>query len=143
MQGIVFTGPMVRAILDGRKTETRRLKPWKIGVYYVKETFAYEQTASGRDVVHYRADEHCLFTGRWKSARFMPEAASRLKIVVDRVCPEYLRQMSSRSLHSEGFATWFQFATIWDAMHKEATWEDNPLVWVHRFHVWTPGEANA
>ncbi len=147
MQGIVFTGPMVRAILDGRKTETRRLKPWKPGLYYVKETFAWVPTYDdhGDEVSRlvYRASSEPQPQLKWKSGLFMPEAASRAKIVVETALPGNLGHMTADDIKKEGFDTYGAFILTWNELHRDCQYITRPDVWVMRFHVWMPGESNA
>lgn len=125
---ILFSGPMVRAILDGRKTQTRRVvKPQPIWVYdcsvpvlttdadpnaaircpygvpgdrlWVRETF-------GRQWRHgfiYRADvETPIPAGGWEPSIHMPRCASRIMLEVTRVCVERLQNISEADAQAEG-----------------------------------------
>lgn len=126
---ILFSGAMVRAILEGRKTQTRRLvkpqppstarskKPWcsvedllkacPYGVagdrLWVRETFAnngYE--------LFYRADGVALpprmpsGPAKWKPSIFMPRAACRLVLEVTAVRVERLQEISGGDAWAEG-----------------------------------------
>lgn len=121
---IVFSAPMIRAILDGRKTQTRRVLkpqlwfrelPYAIGDrLWVRETFALTQ--HGRPV--YRADArdqagarwHSITPGdpdgevQWKPSIHMPRWASRLTLTVTDVRVERVQDISEADVKAEGLA---------------------------------------
>lgn len=127
---ILFSGPMVKAILAGRKTQTRRLVKPKPGFragllpqlfvelcnpygapgdrLWVKETFGYHLCAgSDSERVHYRADSECCPTDgeripRWRPSIFMPRRLSRLTLEVKRVRVERLQDISPADCKAEG-----------------------------------------
>lgn len=180
---ILFSGEMVRAILDGRKTQTRRLaakngKPsrWqkvKPGDrLYVKEQWrtdivfdelspskiAAKCVAAGYEEpwadLWFPSTRSSLRDagakpGRLRSARFMPRWASRLTLVVTGVRVERLHEISEDDALAEGGAVVGclscsmpmpcgcadpdptaieSFASIWDEIHGEYAWHDNPEV---------------
>lgn len=113
--GIIFSGEMVRAILAGRKTITRRLsKRWlrvKVGDrLWVRETWACRQDLGG---VEYRASHqepaHRPFAHiydeqtRWKSSMFMPRWASRITLeATEDARGERLRDITEAEAVAEG-----------------------------------------
>ena len=112
---ILFNGPMVRAILEGRKTVTRRIVteekmvgaecPYgKAGdILWVRETFALHPDGEGWI---YRAtdpgwDAEC--TGvKWKPSIFMPKGACRIRLRVTDVTARWLTQLSPVQAKAEG-----------------------------------------
>lgn len=128
---ILFSAPMVRAILDGRKTMTRRvMKPQPedctyhhgSAVYRVEKKCTYgvpgdllwvrETWASDVDGcpagLSYRAD-HLDPRGdgpanpmRWRPSIFMPRWASRLKLRITNVSVERLREITEHDAMREG-----------------------------------------
>ena len=129
---ILFSGPMVRAILDGRKTMTRRvMKPQPedypyhhgLAVYrvakkcpygvpgdllWVRETWATTEQAgvhpSDAQIV-YRAtdpDWDTMEGWRWRPSIFMPRWASRLKLRITSVSVERLREITEHDAMREG-----------------------------------------
>lgn len=127
---IIFSGPMVQALLAGRKSQTRRvLKPQPTGpvVYhqtltsgmcvglereppyapgdrlYVREAI---DKASDRDGVFYRADyeaQHGDATGLgWRPSIHMPRWASRLTLTVTEVRVQRLQEISAGDSIAEG-----------------------------------------
>lgn len=124
-RGIIFSGPMVRALLAGRKTQTRRLavlrngKPnpmtrWQAGDRcYVRESFAF---VGGGDpgLLITRADYPACVPGhyenvpayatevRWTPSIHMPRWASRLTLTVEQVRIEPLQSISEADAIAEG-----------------------------------------
>jgi hypothetical protein len=119
---ILFSGPMVRAILEGRKHQTRRIvrvrkptdhlvlaSPYATSLcpygqpgdrLWVRETWG--PCAGG---VVYRASEDgaaCPDGGKWKPSIFMPRWASRITLEVTDVRVERLQDISEEDIAAEG-----------------------------------------
>lgn len=115
---IIFSAPMVRALLAGRKTQTRRLASSPLARcapsdrLYVREAWSHTADGvfevssariSGRGGVIYRADDN----PRWPHAKFwpslhMPREFSRLTLVVEAVRVEPLQAISEADAQAEG-----------------------------------------
>jgi hypothetical protein len=108
---IIFSTPMVRALLDGRKTQTRRLasSPLRLcqpgDLLYVRETF----TADGVPSVTYFADQSeeslRLFEGagvKWSPSLHMPRTASRLALHVSEMRSQRLHDITDEDAIAEG-----------------------------------------
>jgi hypothetical protein len=138
---ILFSGPMVRAILDGTKTQTRRVVknalpqkcPYKIGdILWVRETWATWNTFDNRKpssfkhtAVEYRAggtNLHCgqvekiTDRGKWRPSIFMPRWASRINLRVTDVSIEGIQDISEEDAIAEGI-------DIYDAYNKHDPWD--------------------
>jgi hypothetical protein len=124
---ILFSAPMIRALLDGRKTQTRRLAWQEPRVFlktgdgpaepvlvpslwqrvapgdrlWVREAFSESDPAPV-----YRADyDGADTTGwGWRPSIHMPRRASRLTLVVAAARRERLRDISREDAIAEGFA---------------------------------------
>jgi hypothetical protein len=148
---IIFSDAMVRAILDGTKTQTRRIvKPpleqntpavacpyGKPGDWlWVRETWA-EQAG---DVIYRATDttERKL----WKPAIFMPRWASRITLEIESIRVERLQDCSRADAMAEGYPAknmadgpdpleWY--ATLWNNINGLGSWDANPWVWVISF----------
>jgi hypothetical protein len=108
---ILMSGQMVREILDGRKTETRRLKEPKVKKgqrLWVRETW---RTQFGDDVrvFGYRADADPDEKGsvhgcsKWKPSIFMPRDACRILLNVTEVLHQPLHYITEKDAIAEGF----------------------------------------
>jgi hypothetical protein len=142
---ILFSAPMVRAILEGRKTQTRRLATNALNGWgrcapgdrlWVREACAPGPDPAGGYI--YRADsrdEDEPDPGRWTPSIFMPRSASRITLRVVSVHSENLQDISDADILAEGFTgTREAFATGWDEINGDrGPWASNPLVWVIRF----------
>lgn len=121
---ILFSTDMVRAILDGRKTQTRRIVkpgtlemfvnliwnpnenicfcPYRPGdILYIRETWAKDRYGK----YHYRAEypEHdCEPYPIWKPSIHMPREAARLFLEVTEVRVERLQKISEEDARAEG-----------------------------------------
>lgn len=109
---ILFSGPMVRALLAGTKTQTRRIvtQPRFVGPamihagpyggpgdrLWVRETFA---ETSGR--VIYR-ESVPMGPGVWRPSIFMPRALSRITLEVVSVRVERLQDITDDDILAEG-----------------------------------------
>lgn len=157
---IIFMAEMVRAILAGRKTQTRRLvKPGRPCHYgrpgdrlWVKETYACmpafdgvppseidQFVSNGRTLVLYEADEPKVKV-KWRNKLFMPRWMSRIDLEIIAVRLEYLQSISNSDARCEGIqhpgmlGEWKGFMRLWDSIHtRNNHWEDNPRVWVIEF----------
>lgn len=132
MKPILFNTQMVQAILDGRKTTTRRIiknveqfgtalatpkgifskkgladhGPYKIGdILYVRETWL----KADDDKYHYRADETPVskeareeFGYKWRPSIHMPKEASRIFLKVISVKVERLQDITEEGIRAEG-----------------------------------------
>jgi hypothetical protein len=161
---LLMSAPMVRALLDRRKTQTRRLGnrylKWKRGDrVWVRETWTKHPDGDG---LVYRAtdpawDDEC--TGlRWKPSIFMPRAASRilLELTAD-VRQEPLQEITPEDCEAEGITDWCRvlnpeddqperalaeakriaYSSLWDSINTKpgTRWEDNPTVGVIEFRM--------
>ena len=159
---ILFSAPMVRAILAGRKTQTRRIQNGRnrfdVGDrLWVKETsyiapvgFAGRNLCNATDaegcprVVGYVASmdadgERCArdYGVKKSPAIFMPRWASRLTLEVTAKRIEQLQDITAEDAVAEGImnqAPVVEFHELWDLINaKRATWDSNPWVCVVSF----------
>jgi hypothetical protein len=126
---ILFQGPMVRAILDGTKTQTRRIvKPqpltWATGSAFlpletlvkrpfgnqgdrlwVREMFGFNPDDGG---VVFRATDPDWETcdgWKWKPSIFMPRKFSRITLEITAIRVERLQKISEADAKAEGVET--------------------------------------
>lgn len=124
---ILFNDQMVRAILEGRKTQTRRIikgvdgKNWLKGAsnhvvhaankcpygqpgdrLWVRETWA----ESGLDRIEYRAfpadGKHFRVVGQWRPSIHMPRKYSRILLEVTDVKVERIQDIKGEETYREG-----------------------------------------
>ena len=159
--GMLFNTAMVRAILEGRKTQTRRLTkenfvrenpiargyfeneagtpvrpPARVGDrIYVRESWL--QLPSGK--YEYRADYPARsfwnLARKWSPSLHMPKAAARIWLEVTGVRAEPLQHITVRDAVAEGCGTMRDFPRVWDACYGKTlySWKSNPFVWVVEF----------
>ena len=146
-RGIIFSAPMVRANLEGRKFVTRRLnRSWlkykKGDEIWCRETFilAMEPDEDGNYKVWYKADYPSGTTfGPATSSRFMPRKYSRIShTLTEDARLERLQDITEEEIINEGVNPrnyyyvddlHFEFIRLWDSLHpKENRWADNPEV---------------
>ncbi|MGI5066112.1 EVE domain-containing protein [Treponema putidum] len=146
---ILFSSEMVRAIIEGRKTETRRIAksgkaPYKISdILYVRETWAKTQDGT----YLYKADPMYKdmqpgdFGFYWKPSIHMPKAAARIFLEVMQVRKEKLQDITEDGAQKEGVEKTYPFGfrtvfkKLWDRLNKKTgyNWDANPDVWVIEF----------
>lgn len=116
-RGIMFSAPMVLALLAGRKRQTRRLatsplRRAQIGDrLWVRESYRvdreWDSFAAG-DLIHEprvwpEADrDNCDAHGKLRPSIFMPRWASRLTLIVTNVRTEPLQAISATDAMAEG-----------------------------------------
>lgn len=156
---IMFSAPMVRAILAGRKTQTRRVvrflppRPCPYGVpgdrLWVRETWCADGLDDGSaPLYHFRADGDHDPEATWRPSIFMPRTACRIVLDVTGVRIERVQDISEADAKAEGPELlpdpmqdtprrWRDsYRTLWDSINgKRAPWDSNPWVWVVEFKV--------
>lgn len=163
---ILFSTPMVRALLAGTKTQTRRIaKPqptvgackskYEVGdVLWVRETWQawweYDKIAP-RDIpnnsdINYPSDGNVWKT-RVRSPLFMPRWASRIRLEVTDVRIERLQAINADEAIAEGIDTETlgscreaveAYAQLWESINGPGSWAENPWVWVVSFQLLAP-----
>jgi len=119
---ILFSAPMVRAILDGSKTQTRRIVKSQSNIccpfgkpgdrLWVRETFqgplfdsdnskCCVYRADGGEAPEYVDADDNLRQG-WKPSIFMPRWASRITLEITGVRVERLQDISASDCYAEG-----------------------------------------
>jgi hypothetical protein len=144
---------MVRALMDGRKTQTRRLlnrrNPYVVGDrLWVREQWQtwpeYDKYAPHQlnegwkpEEILYTADrpDGPLWDARLRSAMHMPRKLSRLTLRVAMVRAERLQVISPLDARAEGARDIRDFADLWNSIHGTCAWDENPLVCALTFTV--------
>jgi hypothetical protein len=159
---IIFSAPMVRAILDGRKTQTRRTSDRWTKVkpgdrLWVRETWALTEQAGMHPsdaYTVYRAtdpDWETMEGWKWRPSIHIPRAASRITLEVVSIRQERLWQMSREDAWAEGIGHMNghtgseptldavrRFAKLWDEIYGKVPykrWDSNPFLWRIEFKV--------
>jgi len=128
MKPILFNTEMVRAILDGRKTQTRRVVKWqrvhitdsneklllkinpiKVGdIFYVRETWT-RCFLDNKPMIVFKADENIQwkhendgFKIPWIPSIHIPKDAARIFLHVKNIRVERLQDISHDDIYAEG-----------------------------------------
>ena len=152
---ILFSAPMVRAILDGKKTMTRRIyktcfNTWQVGDrLWVKETYLVAQDDSNNTKIIYAAtDPNLMGIGFnysvkcssktqlpiWKPSIFMPRKYSRITLEITDIKRELLRDISEDDAKREGFDNRQEFIDYFEEINPVLK-EQNPEVIAIGFKV--------
>lgn len=153
---IIFSGDMVRALRAGRKTQTRRLSTSPLSkvnvgdLLYVRERFRQEaiddelKPTEAPGAIWYDADGQPDSELEWshksRPAIHLPRDASRLTLRVTAVAFEALQDISEADAQSEGVESDIgdhrrAFETLWNALHPDELWLDNPEIVALTFEV--------
>jgi hypothetical protein len=157
---ILMSGPLVREILAGRKTMTRRPVKPQPGDHpnddgylsallarcpyghpgdrlWVKERIERESPSS--DFSRYVADGAPTVADAWPWLRpslpsiHMPRGLSRLKLDIVAVGIERLASIVDCDAKKEGVADRAAFIVKWQEIYGDESWDANPWVWVIEF----------
>lgn len=112
MKPIIFNTEMVRSILDGRKTQTRRIcSCGQVGdTLWVREKFSYQGdvdwrdlTASIDDVWYYEStDKFAQDSIKWSPSIHLPRRFARLFLEIIDIRVERVQDISERDAIAEG-----------------------------------------
>ena len=156
---ILFSAEMVRAILDGRKTKTRRPKkgnaaPCAVGdVLWARETWRAEELPSGEDGVRFAADNAFVriantaaaadlwcdahrngkYGAKWRPSIHMPRWAARIFLKVTDVRIERIQAITEDDARAEGASSVDAFCALWDSTYGAGAWNRNEWVWALTF----------
>ncbi len=146
---IIFGSDMVRAILDGRKTQTRRvIKPQPVLSDGAEPSWSWRwgeatppQLSRYYRVENFKRDMSDFCPYGKVGDRLMPRWASRITLEVVSVRAERLREITTEDALAEGITKNLsltprvQFAELWDSINAKRGygWDSNPWVWVIEF----------
>lgn len=144
MKPILFSTPMVQAILKGNKTQTRRVKKsqkprYNVGdILYVRETWGIGIQLAG--LVLYKADyldkKAPLADGeKWKPSIHMPKDIARIFLKITNIQHEKIQDITEKESIHEGLNSKEDFIKLWDILNNKRGfgWNNNPDVWVITF----------
>lgn len=144
---ILFNDEMVRAILDGRKTQTRRiaktaLPPYSIGdILYVRETWLQLPSGEYEYRTDYRKRGFWYLARKWHPSIHMPKAAARIFLRVLDIGKQPVWHITELDAKAEGVvkstdyygATYMDaFEKMWIGLYGDRSWK-NDWVWVIKF----------
>lgn len=153
---IIFSGEMVRALRAGKKTQTRRLSTSPLAkveagdLLYVRERFRLPRKEGktlptrSEGPIWYDADGSPSKPGFWsgisRPAIHLPRKFSRITLIVRSVAFEALQDIDEVDAASEGVDSDYgkcrdAFANLWDSLHPEELWLDNPEIVALTFEV--------
>lgn len=152
---ILFNTEMVRVILDGRKTCTRRvlkqpfevhqngyitkprgderpcpyIPPYQSGdVLYVRETWCKDSCWGEKEQYYYKADDSRFFH-RWRPSIHMPKEAARIFLKVTDVRVERLQDITDDGAKAEG-ANWKNGKNVgWEEKMRRTAVERFAEIW--------------
>lgn len=160
---IIFSAPMVRSIINGTKSQTRRIAKDQGGItssdnpygdagdlLWVKESW---RTLAQYDNVkptlipinapiEFKADQNRSFSEamseKWRTPLFMLKRFSRLVLEITNVRYEKLIECSQLDAIAEGVGSVnsnpiAQYKALWEDLHGLGSWDKNPWVWVIEF----------
>lgn len=156
---IIMSSESVRAILDGRKTQTRRVvkrqdKPirlkdcpyGKVGdKLWAKETWRPHEEFEDAQVLYlYKADYPSGLNVHWKSSRFMPKKAARIWLEITNIRVERVQDISGGDAQKEGWSREQEmfptintdykaknwFQTLWDSLNAKRGYDWDKNSWV-------------
>ena len=140
MKPLKFTEEMVRAILEGRKTQTRR----PIAISKNKE-WDFKETLGTLEGIFHACFKHKK-TRQLKTVKFPfgkvgdRHSIKAGEIEITNICVERLQNISEEDAIAEGFnygcdsVQWFR--DLWDSYAKKGYgWDKNPWVWVIEFKL--------
>ncbi len=149
---ISFSTPMVKAIDNGIKTQTRRIQKTdrdvlkrfgiKGDLLWVRE--AYYWDANGLKYKALCSEKYLDFfsvTGKmWCPPNYMAEDEARIWIKIINTRLERLQDITDADIKAEGFITRELLKSYWDELHKkpEEKWDANPDVLVIEFQKYEP-----
>ena len=159
---ILFCGEMVRAILEGRKNQTRRIIkpqldcdmflawqegvincPYAVGRLWVRESWAQDL----ENEVFYRADhfDKPSTVEKWRPSIFMPRWASRINLTVKNIRVERVQEITEEDARAEGciysadpkskYGNGYvnQYHFLWESINGKDSWKINSWVWIIEF----------
>jgi hypothetical protein len=153
---ILFSTEMVKAILDGKKTQTRRIVKDDLAacpygepgdILWVRETWAhlsdYQGTDPGTAAIasgYFYRQQTPDAVEKWRPSIFMPRKACRILLKVEDVRTERLQEITQDEARLEGISQppadcIAGFKTLWDGINGKRgyPWDSDPLVWVIEF----------
>ena len=127
---MIFKEKLCQKVLDGTKTQTRRLV--KDGDFLVRwpMTCVFRDMKTGGNRLAWRENQtYAIQPGRGK------KAIGRIGII--KIRKECLNAITHDDAQAEGVGRSLSaFADLWDSIHpKGKRWEDNPEVWVLEFEL--------
>jgi hypothetical protein len=144
MKGICFIEEMFDLVIQGTKTQTRRIangKPrYNVGdLVYLKEPYMFVGEHEG--YILYKYDKHNIKKTRiWQNKLFMPNKYSRFFIIIENVSTEHLQDITVADCQKEGIISGNdddsiikKYAELINQINGNGTWESNPLVHVYNF----------
>lgn len=128
MKPILFNGDMVRKILDGEKTQTRRMNGYYHpgDILYVRE--AWSECAEGWA---YKADFPDSDGWGWRPSIHMPKKAARIFLRVTRNRTQQVKDITAYEAYAEGFDSRKKFIASFLRMYPGCT--EDSMVWVIEF----------